>query len=167
MESKMWSTECFPMSYVYHMLANLTTVVLQLHLSPLVKKKGFNCFGLSWMLSCFDRLSQPSVDFYVYIVYSLGIQKEAIYAMHKRTPQYLGCFKGPSTVCWKVVVPAYWRKYGKCGSLMQCLIPGFFILQESSGSFRKYLLPVYILQFTYWNFCLFAHEPCCYIEYSA
>ena len=76
------------------MLPNLTTVLLQLYLSPLIKKKGFNCFGLSWMLSFFDGLSQPSVDFYVFRVCTcLGIHKAAIYAMHKKPPQYFGCFK--------------------------------------------------------------------------
>lgn len=94
MASKMCSTECCSVSYVDHMLANLTTVLLQLYLSPLIKKKGFNCFGLSWMLSFFDRLSQTSGDFYVFIICtSLGIQKAAIYAMYKRPPQYFDCFK--------------------------------------------------------------------------
>jgi len=75
------------------MLTSLTTVLLQLRLSPLIKK-GFNCFGLICMLSFFDRLSQPSVDFYVFIVCTgLGIQKAAVYAMHKTPLQYFSCFK--------------------------------------------------------------------------
>lgn len=77
------------------MLANLTTVLLQLHLSPLIKKKGFNCFGLNWMLICFERLSQPSVDFYMFMVRtSLGIQKATIYAMRKKTTTMFWLLQG-------------------------------------------------------------------------
>lgn len=47
MASQMCSTEGCLESYIYHMLANLTTVLPQLYLSPLIKKKGFSYFGLS------------------------------------------------------------------------------------------------------------------------